>query len=331
MRRIGAFFAIAAIVTSIAASSPAAAFGFRIGPFHFGIPFWHRHHHHLYMHGSSRDVARTEREPSGGRIASALLYPQLALPAMYDSIFGSAYGSSWPFGYETIFSTAFARAARGQDPHLCQPQSELADDIVGRLTATLTPTAEQQEPLQRLGGALGAASGYLAKSCPSEIPADPVARLQLMESQVEELAMALDIIRQPLQAFVRSLSDEQRARFEAMIAVPSGADIATRCGRGPASINWSINQIDRSVRPTEAQREAVTDIEQAFQKAAGDLDAHCPTAVPVTAIGRLEAIEARLDAAWRSVLSIQVALADFETKLSDDQKHRFNAMNFAAR
>jgi len=44
----------------------------------------------------------------------------------------------------------------------------------------------------------------------------------------------------------------------------------------------------------------------------------------------LEAIEARLDATWRAVLSIQVALEDFESGLSDDQKNRFKAMTFAA-
>ncbi len=53
--------------------------------------------------------------------------------------------------------------------------------------------------------------------------------------------------------------------------------------------------------------------------------------MPRTALGRLETIEARLDATWRSELSIQVALANFETKLSDEQKDRFDQMNFAAR
>ncbi len=52
--------------------------------------------------------------------------------------------------------------------------------------------------------------------------------------------------------------------------------------------------------------------------------------MPRTAVGRLETIEARLDATWRSELSIQVALANFETKLSDAQKDRFDQMNFAA-
>jgi hypothetical protein len=72
------------------------------------------------------------------------------------------------------------------------------------------------------------------------------------------------------------------------------------------------------------------DVKGAFGKAVDDLQAHCPTTVPPTAVARLDAIEARLDATWRSVLSIQVALANFEAKLDDAQKIRFDQMNFAA-
>ncbi|MGA8613083.1 MAG: hypothetical protein WB760_15565 [Xanthobacteraceae bacterium] len=44
----------------------------------------------------------------------------------------------------------------------------------------------------------------------------------------------------------------------------------------------------------------------------------------------MEAIEARLDATWQAVSSIQVALGNFESKLSDEQKDRFNAINSVA-
>jgi hypothetical protein len=44
----------------------------------------------------------------------------------------------------------------------------------------------------------------------------------------------------------------------------------------------------------------------------------------------LETIESRLDATWRAILSIQVALNEFESNLSDEQKNRFKAMTFAA-
>jgi len=52
--------------------------------------------------------------------------------------------------------------------------------------------------------------------------------------------------------------------------------------------------------------------------------------VPQSAVARLETIESRLDATWRAILSIQVALNEFEGNLSDEQKNRFKAMTFAA-
>ena len=150
--------------------------------------------------------------------------------------------------------------------------------------------------------------------------------------------MAIDVVRQPLQDFEQSLNDEQKAKFATVAAAPNAAGrdkpsdaLAQACGGSSTAIDSTIGQIDQSVQPTAAQQPALTDVKVAFGKAVTDLQAHCPTALPPTALGRLENIESRLDATWRSELAIQVALANFETKLSDAQKKSFDAMNFAAR
>jgi len=338
MPKIGAYVAIAVLGAAIFSPPPAAAFSFHFGPFHIGFPFFRHRHHHLYVRGNPNVVARLEPVQPAQGVTSALLYPSLALPAIFQNVFWPVYASPWPFGYQAIFTTAFAKAPPAQDPRLCQQPPFDADAIVGRLRAKIAPTAAQMQLLQRLGGALGAASGYLAKSCPNEIPSQPIARLQLMESQIEELAMALDMARQPLQDFEQSLSPSQQARFAADVAPQTVADqqnapddVTAGCGGAATAINWSIDQIYESVQPTDDQRDAFSDVKQAFGKAATDLEAHCPISVPPTALARLEAIEGRLDSTWRAVLSIQVALAHFEPKLSDEQKARFDAMNFAAR
>jgi len=342
MRRIGAYASIAAIAFVISFPPPAAAFGFHIGPFHIGFPFFgHHHRHHLYMRASPGDVARPQQTPlaqgATPGVTSALLYPSFALPPIFQNIFWPAYSSPWPFGYQSIFSTAFAKGQPTQDPQLCQRPFD-ANAVIGHIRAETAPSEAQFQLLQRLGGALGAASGYLAKSCPNEIPSQPIARLQLMQSQIEELAMALDMVRQPLQDFDQSLSRSQQTRFAAVAAPQPAAyrqnapnDLAAGCGGSATAINWSIDQIDQSVQPTDEQRDAFADVKQAFGKAASDLEGHCPTSVPPTALARLETIEGRLDSTWRAVLSIQVALAHFETKLSDEQKDRFDATDFAAR
>src|SRR6516165_1316214 len=226
MRKIGAICVTITALAAVALSPlPAAAFGLHLGPFHFGLPFvgHHYHRHHLYLRANPRearirsnDIARSESRPltecrSSKGMTSALLYPSIALSSIVENIFFPAYSSPWPFDYQAIFTTAFAKAPR-QDPSLCQASFD-PSVIIGRISNEVTLTADQPQLLQRLGGALGAASGYLAKSCSKEIPAQPVARLQLMESQLEELTTALNIARQPLLDFEQSLNADQQSRL----------------------------------------------------------------------------------------------------------------------
>jgi hypothetical protein len=267
-------------------------------------------------------------------MTSALLYPSIALPSIIENIFFPTYSSPWPFGYQAIFTTAFAKAPR-QDSNFCQATFE-PRVVIGRISNEVMLTADQSQLLQRLGVASGVASGYLAKSCAKEIPAQPVARLQLMESQLEELSMALDIVRQPLLDFEQALNADQQSRLAVASSQGSldrstqSGNIAGGCG-SPSAIDWSINEINQSVQPTAAQRNALDDVGQSFNDAARDLETHCPTTLPATALNRLDVIQARLDSTWRATLSIQVALANFEAELNDAQKIRFDAMNFATR
>jgi hypothetical protein len=156
-----------------------------------------------------------------------------------------------------------------------------------------------------------------------------------MEWQVEKLAEALDFVRPPLQEFEQSLNDTQRARFGAPLATAAtraarANTIAPACAAAPPKVDASIEQISLAVQPTDDQRDAMNGLKQALRNAAGELDANCPLSLPGDPLARLEAIEARLDATWRALVSIQTALADFETKLSAEQRTRFDATDFAA-
>ena len=351
MRKTVALFTLFLATALVSGAPHAAAFGLRIGPFHIGIPFgWHHRHRPLYMHANRGDAARADSGRSDTRdsapqgvVSPALVYPNLALPVIFQNVFWPS-ASQWPFGYQNIFTTAFAKISADRDGRQCQQPLD-ANTIVGRIGNDISPTADQMPLLQKLGGAVGMASGYLAKACPQEIPAQPVARLKMMQSQIQALAMAIDIVRPPLQEFEQSLTPEQKSRFDgapaATDSVPgtqtsvqeqnqAGA-LVRPCGDSTSAINWSIEQINKSVHPTDAQRDDLAGVKQAFASAAADLDTHCPASAPATARGRLETIEARLDAAWRTVLSMQVALANFEGKLSDAQRSRFDTMNVAAR
>jgi hypothetical protein len=350
MRKISAqktsvILAIAALAAIAISPSPSMAFGLRIGPFYLGIPhFGYRHRHH----GALRDDASLKTAaPAPGAVASQpaapqgqapqgqmspLLYPGLALPAVYDEIFSPPSASPWPLSYDAILQTAFAKTA--PDQGAC-PQPNRQSAVVERIRAEIRPSGNQLQQMQKLGGALGFASDYLAKACPSEIPRDPAARLQLMEWQVEKLAEAIDFVRPPLQELEQSLNTTQRARFGVPLSTAATrADrantVAPACAAAPPKVDASIEQISLAVQPTDAQRDAMNGLKQAFRNAAGELDANCPLSLSGDPLARLEAIEARLDATWRALVSIQTALAEFETKLSAEQRVRFDATDFAA-
>jgi hypothetical protein len=340
MRKIGACFLITGLTAVSVSSAPVTAVAFRLGPFHLGLPvFGHRHHHHFARSNPNDVVRREQPQENAHHVTYALLYPSRALPVVFQNIFWPSYSSPWPFGYEKIFSTAFAPAPTDRNSDLCRQPLD-ANSIVERIRTEIAPNPNQTEQLMRLGGALGAASDYLAKSCPSEVPSQPTARLQLMESQIEKLAVAIGMAHAPLQDLEQSLNPDQLGRFTGTPAAAAAASGEQRddadsalgsCGVSLAVVGWSVDQIENSVQPNDEQRAALGDLQQVFEKAARDLETHCPTSVPQSPLSRLESIEARLDATWRAILSIQVALANFETKLSDEQKQRFEAMNFAAR
>jgi hypothetical protein len=253
---------------------------------------------------------------------------------MFQNIlWGPASSSMWPIGYQTIFSSAFAQTPA--EPDQChQPVNSNA--IIDRLRREIGPNTGQISRLQRLGQAIDSGADRLGKSCPTEIPQEPTARLQLMLRQIEALTAAIDLIRRPLGDFEDSLTQEQQARLADEAASGTAAlhrNVKTEdhsCGSSPATVDRSVEQVERSVQLREEQRTALDDLHQALSGAANDLEAHCATPVPQSAVARLDALEARLDATWHAVLSIQVALYNFDRELSADQKNRLKTMTFAA-
>ena len=350
MRNIGVYIFAGAFAAVLSSPSPSAAFGLRLGPLHLGLPFFGGvpHHRHGAIHaaphngvsiydkadyekpavkpGTNSALGRSAAPAQAGNSA-ALIYPGLALQNLYDEIFWPQRTAAWPFGYDAILRSAFTHSPADANPQACQP-GNAANAVVGRIRAETKPTAAQMLLFQKLAEALGMASGYLAQSCPQAIPQDPVARLQLMQTQIQILSMALDLIRPPLQQFEESLSANQRAPFVALRS-PEAATVAS-CRTPPAAIDEPIVQIDQGVQPESGQRDALAEVKQAFVSAASDLDAHCPKSAPALPLARLEAMGARLDSSWRALLAMQVALADFENRLSEQQRSRLNSITVTA-
>ena len=60
--------------------------------------------------------------------------------------------------------------------------------------------------------------------------------------------------------------------------------------------DWRINEIAQIVEPDEAQRAALEEFKTAAAKAVDLLKAGCPTDLPSTPTGRIEAMRVRLSA-----------------------------------
>jgi LTXXQ motif family protein len=65
----------------------------------------------------------------------------------------------------------------------------------------------------------------------------------------------------------------------------------------------------------------------ATSEATNLLSSECPTYRALTPVGRLQAMEERLDAMLRAVQTVQPALEKFYGSLGDEQKERFNRLS----
>jgi hypothetical protein len=88
---------------------------------------------------------------------------------------------------------------------------------------------------------------------------------------------------------------------------------------------WRIDRLELAIKPTEAQRGKFDELKAASNKASEALRLACPTEVPATAIGRMEAMEKRMDAMRQSIRTMRPALEAFYATLSDEQKTRLDS------
>lgn len=347
MTRMGAGVAIGLLAAAIALSAPSPAFALRLGPLHLSLPFFghsHAHRHRARLHADDQtgvaynaiehpEAAGKEPALAVTGPASPLLDPGLALPAIYDDVFWPA--SSWPFSYDEILQAAFGKTVGGRDRRPCQ--ADRGSAVVRRLAGVIRPGEAQRPHLQKLGGALAMASGFLGKFCPNEIPARPVARLQLAETQLQALTVALDILRGPAQELEHSLNRDQQARLAAALAArgddsgDASASTAAACEVKPTAVERTVDALSQSVQPeNDVQRTAMAAAKQAFDSAASDLNAQCPMSLPGVLSERIRAMQAHLDAVWHAAIAIRVALENLDRGLNDKQRARVNALDFAS-
>jgi hypothetical protein len=189
-----------------------------------------------------------------------------------------------------------------------------------------------------LRAASAKAIDMLKSGCPKDLPSIPTGRLAAMESRLQVMLAAVQTVRPALERFYQSLSDEQKARFNAIAPADdrgAGAkdkrDLTKLCDERASGVaDLPIDRIAQAVQPTPAQRSALDDLNDASIKAAEQLNTECPAYNMLTPTGRIEAMEKRLDAALGAAKTVGPALAKFYNSLSDEQKARFNSLRAAS-
>jgi len=99
------------------------------------------------------------------------------------------------------------------------------------------------------------------------------------------------------------------------------------CDPGVAGMaEWRIEEIERVVRPTEAQRTALADLRAASAKAAEALKAACPRDLPQTSAQRMAFMEKRMEAMLEAIKTVRPAFEAFYAAMSDEQKARLDGV-----
>jgi hypothetical protein len=144
---------------------------------------------------------------------------------------------------------------------------------------------------------------------------------------------AIDVVRDPLARFYDSLSDEQKQRFNAIGnsasgGAPPGGNIAALCSQQSGDVtSVPVQHIQDVVQPNgRHQQDAFAALKETSRGAADHLRASCPTQVPQTPVGRLDAVTSRLQDMVEAMNAIRPTLRTFYSSLSDEQKARFNTM-----
>jgi ABC-type transporter MlaC component len=282
-------------------------------------------------------------------------------PYAYDDFIGYtfypyAYDTFWPYAYDDVYVGMFGPYARvggnyGTTGPAGRPQGggtrpSVATDIcsgetagltdwpIDRIAETVTPNDAQRAALDELKAATAKALDILKAACPSELPSTPTGRIDAMHKRLDAMLAAVRTVRPALDKFYGSLSDEQKARFNALGPEDSPEqrqtqrDLAQMCSERAIGVtSLPTERIERAVRPNEAQRVALKELQDAMSDASTLLRTNCPTYRPLTPIGRMEAMEQRLDAMLKAVMAVEPALGKFYGTLTDEQKERFNRLS----
>src|SRR5262249_33395701 len=157
-------------------------------------------------------------------------------------------------------------------------------------------------------------------ACPLDVVFSPSARLETMQKRLEGMVQAVAGIGPPLERLYGLLTDEQKARLDAVNEQYQRDRRTTAgCNAAPSAARWAAEQTDKAVQPSPEQQAKLDALKTAMTAAANDLTDACPSSLPTTPPARLKAISRQLNVLLKAVKQVRTALDDLYASLSDEQ------------
>jgi hypothetical protein len=257
-----------------------------------------------------------------------------------DAILGGAF---WPYGELAYDGSGYGgndiyKPYRGRSRASTPSASAIAETCAGfapgisdlpiqQLEKIIDTTGDQRSAFDDLKAAAAKASIILQQSCPSESPLTPVARLDAMQRRLQAMGQTNEVVRRPLARLYGLLSDEQKQRLDAVAQANSvrsrsarHANISELCTSQAGFANVPADQIANTITLNDTQMQKLQRLKAASAKAAESLKSSCPSSIPDTVDGRLDAAQQRMTALIQAVNTVRPAVQDFYASLTDEQK-----------
>jgi hypothetical protein len=266
------------------------------------------------------------------------IYAGLFAPYGYDDLAGYAGYLPGSASRSRTARDSYASANSNDRSGLTQMCGEDSRNIAGlpidAIQKALQPDDAQRAALDDLANASLKAGQDIKAACPADIALTAPRRLAVMQQRIEAMIAAVKTVQPPLEKFYGLLSDEQKAKLNALAARQRPARAAQTASAAQASCDvsqpgltdWPSAMIDQSVKPTDDQRKGLEALQSAAAKASDMLKSSCQTENANTPPARLAAVGKRLDTMLQAVKTVRTPLDSFYGSLNDEQKASFDAI-----
>jgi hypothetical protein len=337
-------------------SAESARFGF--------LTSHHMHHDHPEQWHADRVHLAWRRHHHAALLAwtGPLFWPYVYSDLFYYPFWPDGYDDAyWPYAYDDFFDSIYwttgnpdsdapyaaptaasidlttessrgTRRAGGAGADKCASANSITAWPFERVESVLKLTSGQQALLDALKDVAAQVTDHQKASCPDKAALTPTGRLRAMIEQLQATLNASHAVHAPLMTFYGSLNDEQKARFNAI--GPDGGPKVRTAGTADAACSEQKRalgdlptaRIASAVGPSDSHQGRLDELAKANTRAIAILQAACADREPQTPVGRVEAIEMRLDVMIQAAKAIEPALNEFYGSLKDEQKSRFNAL-----